>query len=531
MSEETAWPAARRHATAGMVRRAAASTRCCMIVAVLGCFLGSVARLVYGAIAAVQTLVDAIVARAGADTTMTALILAFIEMLDAFLLGAVLYIVALGLYQLVIDDGLPLPRWLAIGDLDDLKAKVIGMSSCWACSSSASHRVGRPAGHPGARGRRQPGHGGADLHVLPGPSASPRPGRGHRAGARSPGRAAPSAGQPSVGGAWAVSGPVRPMARGAGGTKLGCDGDDPAARARSAPEPARGRTFRRRHEACGGATAKEEIDMADYTLVVGAFRDPDDADQALPSVQQAAKDQGLKVHDAGIVRRSADGVVEIKETGDWGFWKGAIAGGVVTGAIAVIAGPVGWGLLAAGVAGGVIAKVHDANIQDDALYRLGARAKQAASALVIMVDPAGAAAIAAALTAAGAAATTVGLDEATATRLADAAGAGRGRRRQATRRAPAGQAQPSRAGEHRRPAAVGADRRRVERSSVIGGRRARRPPGAPRGPGPSSSTRRPRTRARSSTPLRGPPRARRRPPTSPLGRRSGGPRAIASRRR
>ena len=67
--------------------------------------------------------------------------------------------------------------------------------------------------------------------------------------------------------------------------------------------------------------------------------------------------------------------------------------------------------------------MHDANIQDDALYRLGTRAKQAASALVLMVDPAGEEAIAAALTAAGAAATTVGLDEATATRLAEAAGA------------------------------------------------------------------------------------------------------------
>ena len=154
-------------------------------------------------------------------------------------------------------------------------------------------------------------------------------------------------------------------------------------------------------------------------------------------MKQAAKDQGLKVHDAAIVRRSADGEVQIKETGDWGFAKGAIAGGVVTGAVAIIAGPVGWGLLAAGVAGGVIAKVHDANIQDNALRELGAQAKQAASALVIMVDPAGEAAIAAALTAAGAAATTVGLDEATATRLAEAAGAaagGAGQRRR--RRAP-----------------------------------------------------------------------------------------------
>ena len=53
--------------------------------------------------------------------------LSFVEMIDLFLLGAVLYIVALGLYQLFIDDALELPRWLEVHDLDDLKAKVIGV--------------------------------------------------------------------------------------------------------------------------------------------------------------------------------------------------------------------------------------------------------------------------------------------------------------------------------------------------------------------------------------------------------------------
>ena len=74
--------------------------------------------------------------------------------------------------------------------------------------------------------------------------------------------------------------------------------------------------------------------MADYTLVVGAFKQPNDAEYALPAVKQAAKDQGLKVHDAAIVSRSDAGEVQIKDTGDWGFVKGALAGGVVTGAVA-----------------------------------------------------------------------------------------------------------------------------------------------------------------------------------------------------
>jgi uncharacterized membrane protein len=79
---------------------------------------------------------------------------------------------------------------------------------------------------------------------------------------------------------------------------------------------------------------------------------------------------------------------------------------------------------AVGLAGGVIAKVRDAGIKDETLRGLGAQAKQAASALVIMVDPSGEEAIRSVLAAAGAVATTAGLDEATATRLAEAAGAG-----------------------------------------------------------------------------------------------------------
>ena len=162
--------------------------------------------------------------------------------------------------------------------------------------------------------------------------------------------------------------------------------------------------------------------MADYMLVVGGFADAEGADWALPAVKQAAKD-GLKIHDAGVVRRTAEGEVEIHDTGDWGFWKGAIVGGVVTGAAAIIAGPLGWGALAAGgLGGGVIAKVHDANIEDKALRELGSQAKQAGSALVIMVDPTDEGTVAAALASAGAVATTVGLDESTATRLAEAAG-------------------------------------------------------------------------------------------------------------
>jgi uncharacterized membrane protein YqhA len=48
-------------------------------------------------------------------------------MIDLFLLGAVLYIVSLGLYELFIDDKLPTPSWLIVTNLNDLKSILIGV--------------------------------------------------------------------------------------------------------------------------------------------------------------------------------------------------------------------------------------------------------------------------------------------------------------------------------------------------------------------------------------------------------------------
>ena len=54
-------------------------------------------------------------------------VVGFIEVADIFLLAVVLYIMSVGLYELFIDDTLPLPAWLAIHNLDDLKEKLVGV--------------------------------------------------------------------------------------------------------------------------------------------------------------------------------------------------------------------------------------------------------------------------------------------------------------------------------------------------------------------------------------------------------------------
>jgi uncharacterized membrane protein YqhA len=51
-----------------------------------------------------------------------------IKITDIVLLGTVLFIVSLGVYQLFIDDRVQLPRWLVVEELNDLKRLLIGVT-------------------------------------------------------------------------------------------------------------------------------------------------------------------------------------------------------------------------------------------------------------------------------------------------------------------------------------------------------------------------------------------------------------------
>ncbi|MGR3503342.1 YqhA family protein [Pseudaestuariivita sp.] len=103
------------------------ATRFMVILAVLGALLAAVTILIYGFAEVVQLVLATIetgeVSRKGAK----ALTLEMIEVIDLFLLGTVFFIIGLGLYELFIDSDVPLPRWLAIKTLDDLKDKLIGV--------------------------------------------------------------------------------------------------------------------------------------------------------------------------------------------------------------------------------------------------------------------------------------------------------------------------------------------------------------------------------------------------------------------
>ena len=60
-------------------------------------------------------------------TGVEAVAVEFLSIIDIFLLSTVFYIVSLGLYELFIDTSLPLPRWLEVESLDELKVRIIGV--------------------------------------------------------------------------------------------------------------------------------------------------------------------------------------------------------------------------------------------------------------------------------------------------------------------------------------------------------------------------------------------------------------------
>jgi uncharacterized membrane protein YqhA len=110
-----------------MLRQILAGSRYLVVIAVIGSFLASIGVLVYGGLTVVSVMFETFSHAVFSIDGAKHLALECIEIIDLFLLGTVLYIVALGLYDLFIDESLPMPKWLVIADLDDLKAKLLGV--------------------------------------------------------------------------------------------------------------------------------------------------------------------------------------------------------------------------------------------------------------------------------------------------------------------------------------------------------------------------------------------------------------------
>jgi len=110
-----------------MFERILTNSRYLIIVAVIGSLISSLALLLYGGLEVFYLISGSITELTVDGKIEKAFILTFVEVIELFLLGCAFYIIALGLYELFINDRVSLPAWLEIHDFDDLKGKLISV--------------------------------------------------------------------------------------------------------------------------------------------------------------------------------------------------------------------------------------------------------------------------------------------------------------------------------------------------------------------------------------------------------------------
>lgn len=87
----------------------------------LSLFLGAVFLGFYGIYILFETIYKAFTNETARDSTV--LVTKFISVMDIHLISVILYIFAVGLYELFVGK-LQLPEWLKIGSIDQLKSKL-----------------------------------------------------------------------------------------------------------------------------------------------------------------------------------------------------------------------------------------------------------------------------------------------------------------------------------------------------------------------------------------------------------------------
>ncbi len=146
-------------------------------------------------------------------------------------------------------------------------------------------------------------------------------------------------------------------------------------------------------------------------IVVAEFNSDAAASEALRLLKGK-----LPLKDAAVVK-SVNGEVKIKETKNMGGGKGASVGVVLAAVLGMFVGLTWVGLGAAALVGGLVAKLHDANLPNKQLKAIGSALVASKSVLILVVEQGQGEAAQKALAEAGAAAVVEGLDENVVARL------------------------------------------------------------------------------------------------------------------
>ena len=110
-----------------MLQRILTSSRYVVFVAVLAALAASVALILYEAAVVAEVIFEAVKQGGFQLTSGRALAVGLIEAIDVFLIAIVALVIGLGLHRLFVDETMPLPRWLKIDDLEDLKGYLVSI--------------------------------------------------------------------------------------------------------------------------------------------------------------------------------------------------------------------------------------------------------------------------------------------------------------------------------------------------------------------------------------------------------------------
>lgn len=100
-----------------------ATTRYVMVFAVLSIFLGSTILLIFGVLEMLKAVLAVFQQQIHGDELKIILI----RSVDTILVATVLYVIAIGLYQLFINSSLKLPSWLHTSSVGDLERRLAGL--------------------------------------------------------------------------------------------------------------------------------------------------------------------------------------------------------------------------------------------------------------------------------------------------------------------------------------------------------------------------------------------------------------------
>lgn len=106
-----------------IINKIVEGTRYVMVFAVLTIFLGSTVLLISGAFEMLRGIIE--IFTHGIHGEELKIIL--IKSVDTILVSTVLYVIAIGLYQLFVNNSLKLPSWLKTESVSDLEHRLSGL--------------------------------------------------------------------------------------------------------------------------------------------------------------------------------------------------------------------------------------------------------------------------------------------------------------------------------------------------------------------------------------------------------------------